>query len=316
MLTLRAAKNPGYYERPEFAADDYYAEAGQAPGKWLGRGAEDLGLEGSPAEGELGVLLEGCDPRSGEVLGGGRGRRPTNAAFDLTFTAPKGLSVLLAVAGEPVRAEIRRAQEAGVRAGLDYLERHECFVRRGANGAQVLPGEGFVAALYTHEMARSGDPHLHTHLVIANRVKGPDGRWTAPDMRPVYAAAKTAGTIAEAVTRAELTRSLGLRWEPVVNGTADLAAVPKAVREHFSARHAEILEVAAVRGYVSHAGIAALQRETRDRKRLVGRERAQAEWRARAAEHGFGAAELERALARVSERFPHASSSWSGQSSA
>ena len=187
------------------------------------------------------------------------GGRPTNAAIDLTFTAPKGLSVLSAVAEEPVRAEIHRAQEAGVRAALDYLERHECFVRRGANGIQVLPGQGFVAARYTHEMARSGDPHLHTHLVIANRVKGPDGRWTAPDMRPVYAAAKTAGTIAEAVTRGELTRSLGLEWEPVLNGTADVAAVPRTVREHFSARHAEILELAALRGYVSHAGIAALQ---------------------------------------------------------
>jgi conjugative relaxase-like TrwC/TraI family protein len=299
MLTLRAAKNAGYYERPEFAAADYYVEAGQSPGKWVGRGGEELGLEGTPAPGELEMLLEGCDPGSGEPLGGGRGRRPTNAAFDLTFTAPKGLSVLLAVADEPARAEIRRAQEAGVRAALDYLEHWECFVRRGANGVHVLPGAGFVAALYTHEMARSGDPHLHTHLVIANRVRGPDGRWTAPDMRPVYAAAKTAGTIAEAVTRAELTRRLGLEWEPAVNGTADLVAVPRTVREHFSARHAEIVELAALRGYASHAGVAALQRETRDRKRLIARERARAEWRARAAEHGFGERELQRALPRL-----------------
>ena len=68
-------------------------------------------------------------------------------------------------------------------AGLDYLERHECFARRGTDGVNVIPAEGFVGGAYMHEMARSGDPHLHTHVVIANRVRAADGRWTAPDMR-------------------------------------------------------------------------------------------------------------------------------------
>ncbi len=145
-------------------------------------------------------------------------------------------------------------------------------------------------------MARSGDPHLHAHLVIANRVKGPDGRWSAPDMRPVYSHAKTAGTIADAVMRAELRRSLGVEWGPVTNGIAELVAVPAEVREHFSARHAEIMQEATARGLTSRAGIAAIQRETRDRKRVIARAEAVAGWRARAAEHGFGEHELRRAL--------------------
>ena len=169
----------------------------------------------------------------------------------------------------------------------------------GATASSVLPADGFVGAVYVHEMARSGDPHLHAHLVIANRVRGPDGRWSAPDMRPVYAHAKTAGTIADAVMRAELTRSLGVEWGPVVNGIAELAAVPASVREHFSARHAEIVEEALARGLTSRAGIAAIQRETRDRKRSIAREEAVAGWRARAAEHGFGARELRDALGRA-----------------
>jgi conjugative relaxase-like TrwC/TraI family protein len=297
MLSIRAAKAVAYYEAPEFAAEDYYAEGGRAAGRWAGRGAEARGLAGEPGGGDLAALLAGRDPSSGAELAGGRGRRPSNVAFDLTFAAPKSVSVLMALADEETRRAVIEAHEAGVRACLAYLEREACFVRRGRNGVEVLPGEGFIGAAYTHEMARSGDPHLHTHLVIANRVKGPDGRYTAPDMRPVYGAAKTAGTIADAVTRERLSRWLGVEWAAGANGIVELAGVPEGVREHFSARHAEILEEAHARGWgTSPAALAVLQRETRDHKPRIDRERAQADWRARAAEHGLGAEGVGRLL--------------------
>ena len=298
MLTIRAAKGPDYYERAEFARDDYYEERGQVRGSWEGSAAESLGLSGGPEDGALGELLEGRDPASGKELAGAGRRRGGNVAFDLTFTAPKSVSVLAAAGDESIRRAVLAAQAAGARAGLDYLERRACFVRRGRNGVTVLPGEGFAGAMYLHEMARSGDPHLHAHLVIANRVKGPDGRWSAPDMRPVFAEAKTAGTIAEAVMRAALTRSLGVEWGPVRNGIAELAGVPTRVCEHFSQRHAEIVEEATARGYASARGIDVIQRETRDRKRVLSRDRAAGEWRARAAEHGFGGRELAALIGR------------------
>ncbi|MGE3141342.1 MAG: MobF family relaxase [Thermoleophilia bacterium] len=290
MLTIRAATAPAYYERVEFARDDYYEEVGATPGRWVGRGADGLGLDGAVERGELATLLGGHSPRTGQPLGvpGRRG----NAGFDLTFTAPKSVSLLAAVGDESVRRAVRSAHEAGVAAALDHLERFECWTRRGARGARVIRAGGFVGAAYTHEMSRSGDPHLHTHVVMANVVRGVDERWATPDMRPVYAAAKTAGVIAEAVMRDHLTRELGVEWGPVVNGIADLAAVPEAARAHFSARHAEIVEEAAVRGYTGRAALAMVQRETRDRKRHIDRDRAVAEWRARAAEHGFGELEL------------------------
>jgi len=298
MLTIRAAKGPDYYERAEFARDDYYEEHGQVRGGWEGTAAESLGLSGSPGDGALGELLEGRDPTSGAELAGAGRRRGGNVAFDLTFTAPKSVSVLAAVGDESIRRAILSAQAAGARAGLDYLERRACFVRRGRNGVTVLPGQGFAGAMYLHEMARSGDPHLHAHVVVANRVQGPDGRWSAPDMRPVFAEAKTAGTIAEAVMRDALTRSLGVEWGPVRNGIAEVVGVPTNVCEHFSQRHAEIVEEAISRGYASVRGLAVVQRETRDRKRIVSRDRAAGEWRARAAEHGFGGRELEALLGR------------------
>src|SRR3954465_88259 len=80
VLTIRAAKSPGYYEEPEFARDDYYRERGEVPGLWSGRGARALGLEGSPQRGQLAALQEGRDPEDGERLQGLRqGRR--NAGF-------------------------------------------------------------------------------------------------------------------------------------------------------------------------------------------------------------------------------------------
>ena len=297
VLTIRAAKSPSYYEQAEFARDDYYAERGAALGQWAGRGAEALRLTGAPAAGGLAMLLEGRQVESGERLPGlRRGRR--NVGFDLTWTAPKSVSVLLAVGGDEIRRAVFAAHEAGVRAGLDYLERYECHARRGAGGERIVSARGFAGALYTHEMSRAGDPHLHTHLVVANAVEGSDGRWSAPDMRPVFQAAKTAGTIAEAAMRAELTRRLGVEWGEVRNGTAELAGVPDRALAHFSRRRAETRELAEARGARTLQAVGAAQRETRDHKREIDRERAQAEWRARAAEHGFGRRELRKMLAR------------------
>jgi conjugative relaxase-like TrwC/TraI family protein len=294
VLTIAAARDAGYYESPEFARDDYYSEDGQAPGRWVGREAAALGLAGAPERGHLETLLSGRHPADGSRLGGRF--RTRNAGFDLTFTAPKSVSVLAAVADSVVREAVVAAHEAGVAAGLDYLERFECRARRGHNGLTMIGAGGFVGATFTHELSRSGDPHLHTHVVIANVVRGEDGRWSAPDMRPVFAAAKTAGTIAEAVMRQELSRSLGVEWASVQKGTADLARVPEAVIAEFSGRQAEILELAAERGAVGLAAVGAVQRETRDWKREVDRDQAVADWRARAAEHGFGRAEVDALL--------------------
>src|SRR6266511_1376444 len=121
MLRIRAATSPQYYEQREFARDDYYSEHQRTPGQWVGRGAVLLELRGAPEPGDLSALLDGRHPVSGEALGR-RSASLRNAGFDLTFTAPKSVSVLLAVGDERVRQAVLSAHEAGVRAALDYLE--------------------------------------------------------------------------------------------------------------------------------------------------------------------------------------------------
>ena len=93
----------------------------------------------------------------------------------------------------------------------------------GTKAAQVfVKGNGFIAAGYLHRSSRNGDPQLHTHVLIANATKGPDGKWTRLYHPAIYDHAKTAGYIYEAHLRHELTRRLGVEWQPVRNGIAEI----------------------------------------------------------------------------------------------
>src|SRR6185312_15707903 len=111
------------------------------------------------------------------------------------------------------------AHDAAVGAAMKAAEAEACFVRRGHAGANVAQGVGFVAAAFRHRSSRAGDPHLHTHVVVANLTKGPEGRWSAPDGRPLYVWATALGSLYRAELRAELAR-LGIEWEARPNGLA------------------------------------------------------------------------------------------------
>ena len=189
-----------YYERQVAQGrDDYYSGRGESPGRWTGSGAETLGLGGRVDDDGFMALMEGRDPGTGERLKRVGGRSKV-AAFDLTFSAPKSVSVLFAI-GEPgLAGALVEAHEAAVDAALGYLEREACRVRRGRGGVRREVGEGFVAAAYRHRMSRAEDPQLHTHVVAANMARGADGRWTALDATPIYQHAKAAGFLCAAAT--------------------------------------------------------------------------------------------------------------------
>ena len=120
------------------------------------------------------------------------------------FSVPKSASVLFGIGDERVQRAVVEAQDDAVAAGLAYLERHACRTRRGAGGHEVVPGSGFVAAAFRHRTSRAGDPQLHTHVLVANATRRADGLWGALDGRQIYAHAKTAGYVHEAVFRREL----------------------------------------------------------------------------------------------------------------
>src|SRR5487761_2046824 len=172
------------------------------------------------------ALIAGMDPRDPQTRLRSSAVDPKVAAFDLTFSAPKSISVLAAVASNDVAIELVIAHEEALREALVYLEDTAVFVRRGHAGEDVQPGEGLVAAAYRHRMSRSLDPQLHTHVVVANLTRGPDGRYTALHAAPLYRAAKTAGYLYQAELRATIRERLGLEWGEVRKGAAELVGVP------------------------------------------------------------------------------------------
>ena len=194
-------------------------------------------------------------------------------------------------------AGVRAAHEEAVREAFGYFERTAPAVRRGRNGVTVLPADGLVAAAFRHRSSRTGDPQLHTHVLVANLGYGPDGRWSALDGRRVFAQARSASAVYQAVLRGELSRRLGVEWTPVVKGIAEIRGVPAAVAREFSRRRADIEAAMAERGVAGPAAAQVATLDTRQRKRRdVDAADLREQWRERAAALGFTAADVPQLL--------------------
>ena len=168
--------------------------------------------------------------------------------YDLTFSAPKSVSVLWAVGGEDVRAVIERAQEVASRSALDVLRENASYCRRGKGGATLERVE-FFGATFQHGEARptvradgtvASDPQLHTHSVVFNTAQRADGTWGALDGRHFYKWKMTAGAIYRARLAHELSQNLGVEIEVTQKGLFEISSVPETVRDHFSSRRSMI----------------------------------------------------------------------------
>ena len=208
------------------------------PGRWAGTAAGGLGLAGTVDPDGFRRLLEGRHPLTGVGLGSGR---TTVAAFDLTFSAPKSASVLFALGGADVAHAVVTAHAEAVDGSLSYLEQHGLTSTRGSGPARtVLPTSGAVTAVFTHGVNRNGDPHVHSHVVLANLVHGADGRWGALDRRGIDAHRMAASGVYEAHLRAGLASALGVRWAGAPGRTAEVVGVPPELLGEFSTRGADI----------------------------------------------------------------------------
>ena len=279
--------------------EEYYTGAKEAPGVWVGSGAARLGLSGEVDAEALHRVLEHVHPGGVYRLTASRSV-PVVAGFDVTFCAPKSVSLLFALGPPEVSNEVRNAADAAMAGSLGVLERVACRVRRGQGGHTVVDGDGFVAAAFRHRTSRAGDPHLHTHVVIANLAHSPsDGRWTALDGRPLYSWLAPVGHLYEAHLRWELTRRLGVAWGPVRNGIADIAGISRPVLREFSTRRREI--EAHLEDHGQHSARAA-QFATYATRRAkdagIDAEGLVAGWRARAAALGLDAEALAAVLHR------------------
>ncbi len=300
-LTAGGRSERYYTQAVAKGREDYYAGHGEAPGRWTGSAWDSGETDREVTESELRGLLDGRHPRSDARL---RRRRSARGVmgFDLTFSAPKSVSIVFAVGDHEVAGAVRDAHDAAVKDAVGYLERAACRSRRGVNGRRDVEGQGFLAAAFRHRTSRAGDPQLHTHVVVANATQADDGKWGALDGRLLYRHAKTAGYLYQAALRAELCERLAVGWGQVRNGSAEIDGVPRALIDQFSRRRVEVTRLMAERGERSRTAARVATLHSRQPKGYpVPVDRLREEWRARAAEHGFGRAEL----ADVLERAPH-----------
>ena len=280
----------------ELSREDYYTEGGEPPGQWFGEGAQTLGLQGCVDKNHLAALFRGFTPDGETRLVRNAGSESRRAAFDLTFNAPKSVSVLFSQAAPQYRREIQEAQAEAVKAALAYVEEAAGQIRLGVNGTEVLSA-GFTAAMYEHSTARLvqgetvPDCHLHTHAVCINTGITKDGRAATLDSREILRHKMAAGVL----YRAELFRQIELRlgMSPVRREKfCELDGIPRELTEEFSKRRQAIEEELLRRGVTTYGRAtddAALR--TRTTKPQVDRARFLEEWKRIGSEHGFTADE-------------------------
>nr|WP_240945425.1 MobF family relaxase [Rhodococcus sp. HNM0569] len=175
-----------------------------------------------------------------------RGMRRAVAGFDFTFSVPKSASALWAVADAGTQALIGEAHHAAVAEVVAFMEREVATTRTGATAGDGAVAQvdvtGLVATAFDHFDSRAGDPHLHTHVVISNKVQTVlDGKWRSLDGRPMHAAVVALSELHEAVFADHMTRTFGVEWEARDMGRDRnpawaISSVPEELVAEFSTR--------------------------------------------------------------------------------
>ncbi|MGH3262969.1 MAG: MobF family relaxase, partial [Trebonia sp.] len=289
---------------------DYYQASGNPPGRWLGSGAANLGVDGEVAEAQMKALFgaglhpdadrmiahaveAGINPRHARALAR-LGRRypefttlpdresriaarlaelagePTTAevsrirneeaakerqpvaGYDLVFTPVKSASVLWALGGERIRTAVEAAHHEALAQTVDFLEEHAAFTRLGAGGVEQVDTHGLICAAFDHRDSRAGDPDLHTHLVVANKVRArrdhADGtaRWVSLDGRALFAVGVAASERYNTRFEDALARRLRVTFSERADSgknrrpVREIDGVPPELITHFATRRAAI----------------------------------------------------------------------------
>ena len=164
------------------------------------------------------------------------------AGYDLTFSPVKSVSTLWAVADPAVAAVIERAHQAAVKDALAFIEKHALFTRTGPQGIRQVNVRGLVAAAFTHRDNRAGDPDLHTHVAVANKVQTLDGRWLSIDGRLLFKANVAASETYNTALEQHLRDTLGVRFaerpgtDPAKRPIREIIGVDPALNQRWSSR--------------------------------------------------------------------------------
>ncbi|WP_270260740.1 MobF family relaxase [Kocuria marina] len=172
-------------------------------------------------------------------------KQQTVAGYDLVFSPAKSVSLLWALGGDEARKAVEAAHNEAIAETLTFLEQEGTYTRRGRNGVRQIDVEGgLVATQFRHYDSRTGDPQLHDHVVIANKVKGVDGKWSSLDGRTLYRMNVAASETYNAKVMEKVTASLGVAAVPRMAGgnepIYEIAGMDLDAIHHASSRRADI----------------------------------------------------------------------------
>jgi conjugative relaxase-like TrwC/TraI family protein len=281
-----------YYEE-KYSRDDYYTEQQRVAGRWFGKAAAELGLTGEIASDDFRAALSGLDPKTGATLVHAAQREgERRAGWDATFNAPKSVSVQALVGSDPRLITAHR--EAVERALIELEKFAQARIHRGQEWVTTA---SVFAARFDHIAARPSenaasygfgpDPHLHTHVVVMNMTRRPDGAWRGLDPVEIY----RSQAFATAVYRAELAgqvQKLGYAISVTGrDGRWELEGYSRQQVMAFSQRRQDIEQELARLG-VNGAGAAQIAaHRSRLAKDQRDQEELKVEWRQRADAYGI-----------------------------
>ena len=184
---------------------------------------------------------------SGFIAKGSRQKTTAVAGYDLTFTPVKSVSTLWAVAPREVSEKIEDAHHAAVQKAIAFVEKNATYTRLGTDGVQQVDVDGLLCAAFTHRDSRAGDPNLHTHVAISNKVHATDsGRWLALDGRPLHKLFVAASEVYNTELESEMRTRVGVQFAErgqAENGKRpirEIVGVDSQLNEVWSSRRAMI----------------------------------------------------------------------------
>ncbi|WP_072691391.1 MobF family relaxase [Rhodococcus marinonascens] len=184
---------------------------------------------------------------SGFIARGSRQKTTAVAGYDLTFTPVKSVSTLWAAAPREVSERIEDAHHAAVQKAIRFVEENATYTRQGADGVAQVDVDGLLCAAFTHRDSRAGDPNLHTHVAVSNKVRATDsGRWLALDGRPLHKLFVAASEVYNTAVEAEMRTRLGVRFDEreqtdkSKRPIREIVGVDAALNEVWSSRRAMI----------------------------------------------------------------------------
>ncbi|TPH13262.1 MobF family relaxase [Litorilituus lipolyticus] len=237
MLTLSAINNIEYYKNID--QDDYYISE-ESLGIWHGKLKKHFKLPENVNTTHFDNLLNSKHPSCGKELFNSN-QNIKRVGWDLTFSAPKSISLLWATANEKDRNEISAALLQAVKYTIDYLEKYLAGIKRGKNGICKEDAQAILSALIVHYTSRELDPQLHVHTIIPNCAKSKSGKLMALDSRKIYMNQKILGIIFRCQFAKEL-MALGYELEKDEESFR-CSKIPKYLEAEFSTRANQINKV-------------------------------------------------------------------------